>query len=836
MKFYYGKHEKNDKNNNEDNKENIENDIAYNAGHSDPKDNDFNLTSIYNVISEKPSGMHDVTSDTIKVELPVVDKRKMYGKRPRKKKKLTRKDIMNRILKISGIAAIFMVVLVIVGFATFSFMAYSYTDSDIDEAFNNLRLDYTTVIYAKDTKGNYKELERLYMRENRIWVDYDKIPQYMKDAVVAIEDKRFMDHSGVDWRRFIKACVNYFVPIFDDAGGGSTITQQLIKNLTLDKEKTAFRKYREVMRSLYVERRYDKPQLLEYYLNDVYFGKSCYGVQSAANYYFGKDISELTLAECASIAAITNRPAKYDPFISLENNQKRQKLILNAMLSQEKITQEEYDEAIEQELKLAEKGKSKVSRQSYFVDALIEEIVRDLRQEYGYEKAEAEKLVFTQGLKIYATVDTQIQDIMDDVYSKTDNFPKGKNKEENPQSAMIVLDPKTSAILGIVGGIGEKTVDRGLNRATQSKRQPGSSIKPIAVYAPAIEANVINLSTIYVDKAVSFGSGKNAYKPRNAYRGYLGKITMKKAVEKSTNTVAVQILNDLGVDRAFNFLVDKLNMTTLVDKRVTGKKTFTDKSLSLALGGVTDGVTVEEITAAYSIFTNKGIYTEPHTYTLIEKEDGTPLIEKRKKSNIAVSDETAFLTRTLIHAAVESGTATTAKLGYLPVAGKTGTTSDDKDRWFIGFTPYYLGGAWFGYDQPKPLDDNGIRGNPAAKAWKLVMDKIHKKKKLTSGSFPAPPSTIMQAQFCLETGLKPGPNCKVATENFVIGTEPVQVCTVHGTEPISTPASSCISSSLPSQSLGAASGSSSGGSSAISSKSASSSLSTSDENRDEIDD
>lgn len=824
MKHYKGRHEKDD----DDIKISYgkKEDIAFNAEYVDYTldKNNMDKTSVYSLFSEKSANpVRDASQDTIKIDLPIAA---AAAATPEKKRKLTKKELVMRILKISGLCLAGLLLLGIIGFGVFTYQAATYSEPKIDEAFNNIKLDYTTLIYANDPKtGKPVEIERLYLKQNRLWVDYDKIPQYMKDAVVAIEDKRFFEHNGVDWKRFTKAFINYFIPFSKNAGGGSTLTQQLIKNLTLDKKKTAFRKYQEVLRSLYVERKYNKDQILEYYLNDVYFGKSCYGVQTAANYYFGKDVGDLTLAECASIAAITNSPAKYDPYINLKNNQTRQKNILHAMLEQKKITQAQYDEAIKQELVLVKKEVKKTSKQSYFVDALIEDVIADLKAQCKYTSEEAEKVVYTQGLRIYATVDTQVQGVMDSVFSDPANFPKGTLKTATPQCAMIIIDPKTGAVLGIAGGIGEKSGDRVFNRATQTERQPGSSIKPVAVYGPAIENGVITLGSIYEDKPLAIGTGSDVYKPKNAYSGYLGKITMKTAVEQSTNTVAVQILQNLGVENSFNFLTQKVHITTLVDKRVQGKKTFTDKTLPLALGGLTDGVTVEQLTAAYTIFANKGIYTSPHTYTKVEEEDGTVLLTMHPQTTIAVSEETAYLTQTLLQSAVEKGTATTAKLGYIPVAGKTGTTSDNKDKWFIGYTPYYLGGAWFGYDEPTELSKYGISSNPAAKAWKLVMDKLHKEKKLTSGSLNGAPSDIIQAQFCLDTGLKPTSGCKrIGTENFVKGTEPTQECTLHGGAAVvsTAPSSSAASSSMISSSSASSSTSSSKSSSSSKSGSGSS--------------
>ena len=653
------------------------------------------------------------------------------------------------------------------------------TDNEFD--IDALDLNFTSIVYYVDDAGNAHEMERLYKSQNRVWADITSIPKYMQDAFVAIEDERFYSHNGVDIFRTLKATATY---IFQGSSsfGGSTITQQLVKNITGDKDARPDRKIREMWRAMALERKYSKEQILEFYLNTIYLANNCNGVQAAANKYFGKDISELSLAQCASIAGITQYPSKYDPLKNPESNIEKQRIVLSKMLELGKISQEEYDIAIAEELVFEEHSLNNSYVQSYFVDHLINELIADLQKEKGYSADFAEKAVYNSGFKIYATIDPAVQEAIEFVYEDPANFPTVSGSV-TPQSSMVVLDPYTGGIKGIVGGIGKKSGDRILNRASQTYRQPGSTIKPIAVYAPAIEQGKLMPNTLVEDSPIDIGG----WRPSNYYSGYKGWITARHALKESMNTPAVRILQDVGIDYSFDFLTKKLGFTSLVDNEVRDGKTYTDRNLSsLALGGLTDGMNATELAAAYSAFVNKGLYNKPHAYTKVVDNEGKTILENKLTPTIAMSEDTAYLTNTMLQSVITNGTGTAAKLANgMPAGGKTGTTDDQNDRWFAGFSPYYTAVVWYGYDQPKSLEF--LTYHPCMPVWKKVMDSIHSN--LAVKDF-AIPSTIERLSVCSQTGKLAQTGCTTVTEYFKSGKRPTAYCSGHEKTEDITPSSS----------------------------------------------
>jgi len=593
-------------------------------------------------------------------------------------------------------------------------MSASTQDIDVDSYIMN----YSGHIYYMDTAtGNYEELDKVYSKENRVWVSILDMPQHLKDAAVAIEDERFYSHRGVDLKRTFGAMIYYIIDK-DKAYGGSTITQQLVKNLTGQDDRSIPRKIKEIFNSFRLERKLSKDQILELYLNTIYLSQGCNGVGAASQMYFNKDADELTIAESAAIVGITQYPTRYDPFLNPENNKEKQELILKKMYELEYITLEEYEDAKKQELKFA-KGNMNTGEKfnSYFIDQLITDVAEDLVKYKGYDKEAAMKLIHTGGIKIYSTIDPEIQKIVDRVYIDPANF--GSKGE---QSSMTIIDPYTGQVKAIAGGVGKKGGDFVLNRATMSPRQPGSSIKPIAVYAPAIEAGNITPMSVIKDEPITIAN----WSPVNYSDKFQGDMTVLQAVKNSTNIIAVKVLQELGVQKSFDFLSKKLGISTLVDSRVENGKIVSDKNLpALALGGLTDGITTYEMAAAYGAFVNKGIYIEPHTYTKVTDSNGKLLLEKNVVTVTAMSEKTAQMMCQLLHGVTQSGgTGASAALSNVATAGKTGTTDDNKDRWFVGFTPYYVGAVWYGFDEPKNM--NYLVGNPAAKVWKQIMTEVHK--------------------------------------------------------------------------------------------------------------
>lgn len=671
------------------------------------------------------------------------------------------------------ISTLLIVALLVGGVFAISFFGLFGSES-FDASMVSLNL--TSTVYYTDANGVSHELTHLYQSQNRIWSDITDIPQYMQDAFVAIEDERFEQHGGVDIPRTAKATFRYMFT-GSSTFGGSTITQQLVKNLTNDRDNSPLRKVREMARAIALEREMSKEQILEMYLNTIYLANNCYGVQAAANRYFGKDISELTLAECASIAGITQYPSYYDPLQNPENNISKQQIVLKKMLELGKIKQEEYDAAIVEKLTFGIKGKTDNSPvQSYFVDELINEVVQDLMQEKGYSEAVAEQIVYNSGLKIYATIDPKVQDAIENVYENTASFPSAPGTVK-PESAMIIVDNHTGEVKGIVGGIGRKKQNRIFNRATQALRQPGSTMKPLGVYAPAIEKDLLSPASPVLDAPINI----NGWQPTNYYSGYRGTVTARTALKESMNTPAVRVLQDVSVDYSYDFVTKKLGITTLVEKDTRNGEVFSDKSLSsLSLGGVTDGVKPIELASAYAAFANGGIYYAPHTYTKVVDSDGNILLEKKTEGKVAMSDSTAYLVTSMLESVVKNGTGTTAQLPCgMPSGGKTGTTDGEKDRWYVGFTPYYTGVVWYGYDNPKSL--NFLSYHPCTPVWKNVMNAI-------SASQPRQefktPDSVKRVTVCSATGKYPAEDCTKITEYFKSDAAPTAKCDGEHAKPV----------------------------------------------------
>ncbi len=664
---------------------------------------------------------------------------------------------------------------VIVG-GTFAIYVKSYLiDDDFDIEPSELRsgLNQTSWIHYNDKyldeNGNTYEPIEIYGTENRQWVNYDEMPEHLVNAFIAIEDERYRQHNGVDWRRTFGAVLSFATG--SDNYGGSTITQQLIKNVTGEDDTTIQRKVTEIFRALSLNEKRTKNEVLEMYLNRIHLSRSNYGVGAAAKYYFGKDISEgdeLTLVECAALASIPKSPTKYDPVRNPEYNKERRKLVLDKMLELEWISEEEHAAAVDADLVLniTYEETQQAGSFSYFTDALIEQIIKDLNEEYGYTRAEALNLLYTGGLKIHTTEDPRIQKIMEDAFNDPATF-KINDGDALVQSAMIVMDPYTGEVVGVAGGRGEKTGKLELNRATMSKRQVGSSIKPLTSYGPAMDAGLIQYSTV-LDDAPEYMENMGKYWPSNAPNRYFGKICINEAIVRSKNTIAVRLVRDvLGVNNSYNFAKDKLHFESLVES---------DRDVApLALGGFTHGITVLEMTAAYSMFPNGGYYCAPRFYTVVYNNDGTILLDRRvTEDERVIQESTSTVMTKMLENVVWNGTGAAITLKYkVDCAGKTGTTNDNKDLYYCGYTPYYVGACWFGYDIPKSLYK--FSGNPALYAWDTVMTKIHEPiiaqanadgQKINEFDY----SKLRTAQFCLDSGYAPCENCSLDLRGARVGT------------------------------------------------------------------
>lgn len=623
-----------------------------------------------------------------------------------------------------------------------------------------LTMKLTTVLYYEDENGEETTLQNLYDEENRMWADFDTIPLDMKNAFVAIEDERFFSHIGFDFKRTGGAALNSFLRIFDknrSVYGGSTITQQLVKNITGDDERSVMRKLQEIYRAVRLEHDLDKNEILELYLNTIYLSRNCNGVASAAHVYFGKDVSELTLAECASIAGITQYPSKYDPYINPEANKEKQLVVLSKMLDLGMISEERYEAAASEELDFHSDSLSG-SVYSYFVDTVIESVSNDLVEKYGYSEAMAQNMIYTGGLRIKCTIDPEVQSLMEKVYAD-ESYTVTKNGEKM-QSAMVVIENETGEIKGIVGGLGEKTGSLVFNHAT-ALRQPGSTIKPIAVYAPALEYGVIQSNSTLLDVPTTFElSGGSSWTPRNAGGSFSGEVSLKTAVARSLNIPAARTLEKLGIEESYEFLEKKLGISSLVESRETEAGIVSDKALAaLSLGGLTDGISPVELAGAYSAIANGGIYTEPHVYTEIRDYNGELLFSGRAETHRAMKASTSVVMTDLLKAVVSGGTGSSAYFSGPEIAGKTGTTTNDHDRWFAGYTPVYTAVTWVGYDIPTAINASG---NPAIPLWKAVMSAIDYTDKPKSFSEVIDYDGLTYRSFCSESGLLATDVCREA--------------------------------------------------------------------------
>lgn len=609
----------------------------------------------------------------------------------------------------------------------FAFYVKTCLTEDIDVSLSDYQLSESSIIYCETSAGEYKELATLHGSENRIWVDLEDIPDYLVKALVAIEDHRFYEHKGVDWYRTVGAMFTMLTG-GDDSFGGSTITQQLIKNLTGNKEVTVQRKLIEIFQALEFEKKYDKDEIIEWYLNAVYFGEGCDGIYTAAQKYFGKEPSQLTLAESASIVGIVNLPTYYSPFYSEENNKERQETVLRRMYELGYISYDEYEEAKNEQLVFTRSDNEVADQEiySYYVEAVIKDVTEDLMEQKGISQDTARQLLYNGGYRVYSCLDSYIQECVDNVYLDVENFPKPyRANDQQLQSAMVIMDPYTGEVVAMSGGVGEKTGNLVLNRATDALRAPGSSFKPLAVYAPAIELGLITPSTLVNDAPrEEVEMSQNQWYPNNSDFKYRGIIDIATGVRLSLNTVAAQVLDKLGLDASTNFLKNKLGVTSLVPDDYN--------YASLALGELTNGISVLEMAQAYCTFDNSGIFTEARTYSRVTDAAGNIVLDNQPKTHVAMKSSTATNITSLLFSAANYGTGSESIFSGQAIAGKTGTSSYNWNRWFAGYTPYYVGVVWTGFDQPEQMY---VYGNPAAQVWRRVMQQVHAG--LEYKSFPA---------------------------------------------------------------------------------------------------
>ncbi|MBE6607993.1 MAG: hypothetical protein E7633_05525 [Ruminococcaceae bacterium] len=667
-----------------------------------------------------------------------------------------------------------------------------YISNNVDMSVDDIIIttqdnELATRLYYYDDDGNLVENteQNISSGSGATWVEYEDIPTYLRDAFIAIEDKRFWDHNGVDWITTAQAAIVFFVPIGNDRGG-STLTQQLVKNLTGDKDYSIQRKIQEIFRAINLEKELgDKSEIIEQYCNIVYFAQGADGIQEAAQVYFSKDAKDLTLIECAAMAAIVQNPSYWDPLLYPENNAVRRNLILKQMLEQGLITQAEFDEAYLKELVLDTSyiQESSGGTTSWYTDAVIEECIELFKEKYGVTTKVAERMLFYGGYQIITAMDPEIQYIIED-YLEDEKSEYLKNSEVlNHEASFIVIDPYTGQIKGLVGGRGEKTASRILNRATSTTRSPGSSMKPIASYALALDKGIINYGSVLDDTPYTLvvaENGATSFWPRNSNNRFGGLVTVEYALAYSKNTLPVKLVASLGITTVYKFLKNTLGISTLVSG---------DQVLSaLALGGTTYGVTLKDMTTAYGIFPAGGLYTSSSTVVKILDSEGNIVIDNKPRQTVAIKEETAQSMVRLMKSVINYGTAYTytKKVNKLKleVAGKTGTTDNNYDKWFIGYSPYYVAGVWIGYDQPQDL--GGTHGH--IELWDAIMADIHTTKITSKGEtlkgFDS--DMLIKATFCKDSGKLMTDLCKQDTRGnrsntgyFTKDTLPTEECDVH---------------------------------------------------------
>ena len=725
-----------------------------------------------------------------------------------------------------------------------------YLQNDIlkeasDWSIDDYDLEKTSFLYYVDSNGDIQQLQQIYTTTDRQIATLDEIPQDLINATVAIEDKRFYEHQGVDWITTVKACMNMFFG-GDSQFGGSTITQQLIKNVSQENSITVQRKVMEIFRAQMFEKEYDKDLIMYEYLNRIYLGKGCYGVKSAAAAYFGKELQSLTTAECASLISITNNPSLFNPYSEnvfkykgemrdgAGRNRYRQLNVLSEMLSQGYLTQEEYNEAVNQEMVFKEgidaadrwavcescgyAGTVSTFHQegshyycpncgsltsvnqdasqnvySWFVDAAILDVASDLAAQDGVDwESAGEKTrnyylerIQKGGYHIYTTLDMNVQNQVDTIYTNLENIPTTRSTQQL-QSAIVVIDNRTGDVGALSGGVGEKTDFFAYNKATQAKLQTGSSQKPISVYAPAFEKGGFSPATVIKDMPLMYNDGTPF--PRNDSRQYNYSRTIFSGIVSSVNAISANTLTAIGTDYGYSFAKYNFGQDSLTSSyALSNGQSLSDVGVApLALGALTVGSTVREMSAAYATFANNGTYREARLYTKVYNSDGQLILDNTQDSRQILREKTVEYMNYCLYNAANYGTGGAAIFQGQNIAGKTGTTSSNRDRWFCGYTGYYTAAVWCGYNQPEQINLTGNYGNPAARLWKMVMQPLHEGK-------PAVPlysgASFQSVTVCLDSGKLATAACsadargisRVATVNCYPEDAPTEYCDKHVT-------------------------------------------------------
>lgn len=671
-------------------------------------------------------------------------------------------------------------VLLTIGVAAGGVWAGTALDTELDQdLFFTGIVDRTTRLYYCDRtqNGQVTELssDRISGYENALYCPLSEMPKDLKNAFIAIEDKRFFDHGGIDWLRTCSAIKEYLQK-GEAHFGGSTITQQLVKNLTGDSERSLRRKVSELIRAARLEKEMTKEQIFEQYLNVVNLAENCYGVRTAANAYFSKEPKDLTLEESATIAAITNNPSRYDPIRHPEKNRMRRDVILLEMCEQGMITEDQYGEAVSKgvDLKISKEALSgRVN--SWFADLVVSDVIKALVVERGMTEAAASRLVYCGGLKIYTTVDPRLQTEIEAFYRDPENFPT-HNNDKKAQSAMMIVDPRNGDILAVAGAVGEKTSNRVQNYATDTRRPSGSVIKPLSVYAPAFQKGLITYATVFDDVPKQFRENGAPW-PKNSPNIYRGLTNINAALTHSVNTVSVSVLERLGTGNAYRFLTKELCFRSLDAVKDTG-------IAALALGQQHEGVSLSELVGGYTALANGGVYEGIRSFYKVLDNRDEILLERESVEKRVLDAENAEIMTMLLRQVTANGTAKSITLKEkVDVAGKTGTSSNSCDKWFIGYTPELLAGVWYGYEYPDSLSD--VKGNPALSIFDELMNQAIEIRSVKQRQFDTS-DDLVAVRYCRDSGKLLSDACRLDPRGdrsevgyFKKGTQPTEACDRH---------------------------------------------------------
>lgn len=714
--------------------------------------------------------------------------------KPKSKKNKEKKSIhpVKKIFAVIGTTLLSLVLIVVITgsiiAAALTVYVLQFVDQDsVDISLSDLDLDYTTFIYGYDENGAKVELQSISRNADRIPVTIDQIPQHVQDAFVYTEDERFYEHYGVDWKRTFLAFVNEFLGMWTTRQGGSTITQQLVKNVTGDNEANWDRKMREIFRAAALEKYCPKTDILEAYLNYIGFGGSTAGIQAASLKYFGKDVSELSIAEGACLAAIPKSPNEYNPFAyyidentgkavyyGKEKNLERQKDVLASMYKNAVISKKQYEEALNEKIEFLDPNAKYDSEngngiQNWFVDMVIRDVILDFQDLYGIDYDEASNKLYNGGYEIYATVDIDMQNKVEEKFKDYTNFSENVLIDP-PQASFICMDYQGN-IKAVVGGIGEKSGSNINNRATRAKRSPGSCIKPISSYGYAVENDLITWSTVFINQPVSEIIDEETgqmrtwpYNYNSKSYDYAGYFTFQ-ALQRSLNTVPAYLVQLETPQAVFDFLQNRFQFTTL---------TASDADLApMSVGALTYGMTLKELVAAYQVFGNGGKYYSPASYTQVLDSNGKVILQHKYTPIQSISKESAYVMNKLLQTVIEgpNGTGKAARLTNTPLIGKTGTSQDWHDLSFVGCTPDYVSGIWYGYDTPKEIPTGTYYSSSAV--WKNVFGDIADAG--PTKTFPEC-SDVQELYYCAKTGLLASGTCPTSSVGYYKSTNIPAMC------------------------------------------------------------